>query len=120
MSKVLLLIDIPVVNISCHMPYMWRGFYSLVIRVNTAHGLQSYRKVGRNTIAKIQPIWKKQQQETALNSPESTAPVGATSITVTSPMRRTLGEVIAQMEMAACVFVHVSVLSVPVGSEEDW
>lgn len=52
---------------------------------------------------------RKKQQETALNGPECTAPEGATSITVTRPKRRTLGEVIAKMEMAVCVFVHVRV-----------
>lgn len=112
MSKALrlfiVLIEIPVGHRSPLMPYMRQGLYSLMIRVNMAHSLHFHRRVGRNnTIAKTQPIWEKKQQETALNGPECTAPEGATSITVTRPKRRTLGEVIAEMEMAVCVFVHV-------------
>lgn len=104
------LIDIPVGKISPQMPYIWQGLYSLMIRVNMAHGLHFYRRAGKNnTIAKIQPICEKKQQETALNGPECTTPKGATSITVTRPKRRTLGEVIAEMEMAVCVFVCVFV-----------
>lgn len=81
-----------------------------MIRVNMAHSLHSDGEVERNnTIAKIQPICEKKQQETALNGPECTAPEGATSITVTRPKRRTLGEVIAKMEMAVCVHVRLCV-----------
>lgn len=51
------LIDIPVGKMSPQMPYIWQGLYSLMIRVNMAHGLHFYRRAGRNnTIAKIQPI----------------------------------------------------------------
>lgn len=108
MSKVLrlfsVLIDIPVGRKAPRMSCIWQGLYSLMIRVNMAHSLHSDGEVERNnTIAKIQPICEKKQQETALNGPECTAPEGATSITVTRPKRRTLGEVIAKMEMAVCV-----------------
>lgn len=67
------LIDIPVGKMSPQMPCIWQGLYSLMIRVNMAHGLHFYRRAGRNnTIAKIQPIWEKnnkKQHLTAQNAP---------------------------------------------------
>ena len=102
------MIYIPLGCTNFQMLTLWRALNSLMIRVNTANSLRFYRRAGRNnTIAKIQPIWEKKQQETALNGPECTAPWGATSITVTRPKRRTLEEVIAKMEMAAYVYVSV-------------
>lgn len=69
------LIDIPVGMISPRLPYIWQGFYSLMIRVNMAQCLHFYRRAGRNnTIAKIQPIWEKNNKKQHLTAQNALHP----------------------------------------------
>lgn len=79
MSKVLrlfsVLIDIPVGRKAPRMPCMWQGLYSLMIRVNMAHSLHSDGEVERNnTIAKIQPIWEKNNKKQHLTAQNALHP----------------------------------------------
>lgn len=69
------LIDIAMGKIRPQVPYIWQGLYSLMIRVNTAHGLHFYRRAGRNnTIAKIQPIWEKNNKKQHLTAQNALHP----------------------------------------------
>lgn len=90
------------------MPRNRQGFYSLMIHVNMAHCLHFYRKAERNnTIAKIQPIWEKKNKKQHLTAQNALHPREKPQLLLHVRKRRTLGEVIAEMEMAVCMFVHV-------------
>lgn len=108
LSLFVVLIDIPRGKINLRMPCIRQGFYSLMIHVNMAHCLHFYRKAERNnTIAKIQPIWEKKNKKQHLTAQNALHPREKPQLLLHVRKRRTLGEVIAEMEMAVCMFVRV-------------
>lgn len=98
-------------KISPQMPYIRLGLYSLMIRVNMAHGLHFYRRAGsNNTIAKIQPIWEKNNKKQHLTAQNALHPREQPQLLL-HVRRGELQEkwLLRWKWLCVCVFVHVRV-----------